>query len=492
MVLKLLILATPFLAAAGGVYFLLLTDHDINYYLSQKPPKFWTAAILMGAILAAFAVGLIRTLVNWSIAIQLHLFENISPRTCLSVSQERVLGRRKHIGLWITFWLGANVLLSTWASGLAVWLARRIAPEITGSLWRLVLALGGVLTLWSIVNFLIGLLAVMTSAILLAQVYERFGRGTGFRLPGKDEALPGWSLRWNRGRLLALLCVLGLGSALVGVLALNSVRLEDDVQITAHCGGAIKAPENTLAAITQAILDQTDWVEIDVQESKDGVVIVAHDSDLKKVSGANLKIWEGTADELRAIDIGSAFGPEFHGERVPTLDEVLKACRGKTRVNIELKYYGHNQNLEQKVVDLVEANGMESDVVVMSLKTEGIDKVKSLRPQWKVGLLTAAAVGNLTRADADFLAVSTKLANRRFIQEAHRKGKDVHVWTVNDRRMMSTMISRGADNLITDDPGLARQVLNEWAELSLAERLLIDLALRLGVVPERSSETTEP
>ena len=154
------------------------------------------------------------------------------------------------------------------------------------------------------------------------------------------------------------------------------MRLDDDVEITAHRGGAAKAPENTLAAIQQAIEDQTDWVEIDVQESRDGVVIVAHDSDLKKVSGFDAKIWEATADELRAIDIGSYFGPAFSSERVPTLAEVLDACRGRVRVNIELKYYGHDQNLEQKVVDLVEEHEMVDDVVIMSLNADGVRKFK--------------------------------------------------------------------------------------------------------------------
>jgi glycerophosphoryl diester phosphodiesterase len=114
--------------------------------------------------------------------------------------------------------------------------------------------------------------------------------------------------------------------------------------------------------------------------------------------------------------------------------------------------------------------------------------VKALRPSWKVGLLTAVAIGDLAHSDADFLAVSLKLADRRFIQEAHRKSKEVYVWTVNDRHAMSTMISRGADNLITDDPGLARQVLNEWSKSSLAERVLIDFALRFGLVPQISAE----
>ena len=100
--------------------------------------------------------------------------------------------------------------------------------------------------------------------------------------------------------------------------------------------------------------------------------------------------------------MGSWFAPEFHGERVPTLAEVLAYCQGKIQVNIELKYYGHDQNLEQRVVELVEAQGMQSDIVVMSLRQQGIDKLKSLRPAWKAGLLTAVASGKLTRVTCGF------------------------------------------------------------------------------------------
>lgn len=488
---RLLIQSAPFLAAAGGLYVLLLTDHDINYYLSHKPPRYRTAVILGGIVLALLAIRLLHSVVNWSIAIPIHLFENVSPRACLSLSQERMLGHRGQVALWFVLWLLSYIAISTLASGFVLWLAKQVVPRMSGSLWQLALSLGGVLLLWGLVNFVMGLLAMITSSLLLAFVYERFGRRADFQLPRGEESAPVWSLTWTRGRVFALLSLVAVGAALVGVLALNSVRLDFPVEITAHRGGAIKAPENTLAAIRQAIEDQTDWVEIDVQESKDGVVLVAHDSDLKKVSGSNLKIWEGTADELQSIDIGSAFGPQFRDERVPTLVEVLETCRGETRVNIELKYYGHNQDLERKVIDLVEAHGMESDVVIMSLESEGIDKVKSLRPRWTVGLLTAVAVGDLTEAHADFLAVSVKLADRRFIRQAHRKGKPVHVWTVNDRAAMSTMISRGADNLITDDPELARDVLKDWQELSLAERILIDFGLRFGLVTEIPPEESQ-
>ena len=140
------------------------------------------------------------------------------------------------------------------------------------------------------------------------------------------------------------------------------------MQITAHRGGAGVAPENTLAAIRQAIAAGADWIEIDVQESQDGVVVVVHDSDLARVGNNPVKIWAATADELRSVYIGSHFDPAFSDERVPTLEEVLQTCKGKAGVNIELKYYGHDQDLENRVIELVERFQMETEIVVMSLE----------------------------------------------------------------------------------------------------------------------------
>ena len=83
-------------------------------------------------------------------------------------------------------------------------------------------------------------------------------------------------------------------------------------------------------------------------------------------------------------------------------------CKGKIRLNIELKYYGHDERLEQRVVELVEAQGMESAIVIMSLKKEAVLKMKALRPTWTVGLLTSVAVGDITKVSADFLAVNSQ------------------------------------------------------------------------------------
>jgi glycerophosphoryl diester phosphodiesterase len=267
------------------------------------------------------------------------------------------------------------------------------------------------------------------------------------------------------------------------MIMLNTIPLEDDTQITAHRGASADAPENTMAAVIAAIDQGADWVEIDVQETADGRVVVFHDSDFKRVADKELKIWDATLDDLQDLDIGSWFAAEFRDERVPTLEQVLNTCQGKAGVNIELKFYGHDERLEERVIEIVERYNMESEVVVMSLKLESVQRMRKLRPSWQVGLLTAAAIGSLRRVDADFLAVSAGTATRDFIHATHRSGKKVHVWTINDPIAMSTMFGRAADNLITDKPAVARQVLEERAKLGLPERVLLGVAELFGVKP---------
>jgi len=263
------------------------------------------------------------------------------------------------------------------------------------------------------------------------------------------------------------------------------------VTIFAHRGAAAVAPENTLAAFRLAGAMRTDFVELDVQESLDGVVVVVHDGDLMKVGGSPLKIWEATAEQLRAVDIGSRIGPQFKDERVPTLAEALEACSGVSRVDIELKFYGHNQRLEERVIELVEAAGMQNAIVTMSLNHDMVAKMKRLRPGWTSGLLVAKAVGDLSHAPGDFLAVEKGMVTRRFLRAAHRAGKPVYVWTTDDASVMIRMIGLGVDGLITNRPDVAREVLDRFARMSRAERLFLFVMTRLGAEEDLAAPESE-
>jgi glycerophosphoryl diester phosphodiesterase len=204
-------------------------------------------------------------------------------------------------------------------------------------------------------------------------------------------------------------------------------------------------------------------------------------------------VWDGSLTRIRAIDVGSWFAPAFAGERVPTLREALETARGKSGVLIELKYYGHDEDLERRVVEVVEATDVASSVAVMSLEDTGIQKIRALRPDWTVGLLSAVAVGDLASVDVDFLAVNMGMATPGFVRKAHNAGKQVFVWTVNDPVSMSRVMSFGVDGIITDEPEMARRVLNERATLSPVERLLIHTAVFFGEpIPPRAYRDNSP
>ena len=96
-----------------------------------------------------------------------------------------------------------------------------------------------------------------------------------------------------------------------------------------------------------------------------------------------------------------------------------------------------------------------------------------MAPEIEVGFIAASTITDITVLDVDFLAVSTSMATRGFVRAAQRDGKEVHVWTVNDRAGMLRMIELGVDNIMTDDPALLREVLAERASLTDVEKLLL-------------------
>lgn len=484
MVGRALLLSAPFLVAVGGIYLWLLTDYDINYYLTLKPSSFWLAVALASGLGLVLAVILVRWVVGWAFALQILLFERVAPAEALAESRRRTSAHRSTLTWWIVAWLVATTILAMLGNGLVGLLGRWLVPRLAGSLPLLAIVMGAGLLLWLAVSYVVSLVTAASFAILMVRLYRDLGDRGGARLDLETVRERRDRLPWVVGRFRKLLpWLLGgavVASAAAGAFLISGIRSTDDAEITAHRGASGAAPENTLAAVELAIEQGTDWVEIDVQESADGVVVVAHDSDFKKVAGVGTKIWDATYEELAKIDIGGWFGPEFAGERVPTLAQVLDTCKGRAGLNIELKQYGHGQRLEERVIALVEERDMASEIVIMSLDYESVRRTKELRPDWTVGLLSAVALGDLTRLEVDFLAVSTRLATHRFVRSAHKAGKKVFVWTVNDVVGMSSKLDLGVDSLITDEPALARVVLEQRAGMTTAERLVAGLAAFLG------------
>jgi glycerophosphoryl diester phosphodiesterase len=484
MVLRVLAGLVPFLAAIGLVYFALLRGPDINYFLARKPPQFWLAVALGGVIVAALVALLARTIARWALALPLLLFEDVHPRRALGASAARSAGHRGLIVAVLAAWAVFALTLGFAADALVKGIGRVAAPHLAGSVAMLVLFLAGLVIVWAVLGIAVAVVNVSLLALLTIRLYLHAGVPGEVRLPAAGA--PAWV---GAGRLSwrARLVVVGVAVLLaigVSLIVFAFTHGNQPVLVIAHRGASAAAPENTLAAFRLGAAEHADFVELDVQESLDGEVMVVHDSDLMKIGGSPMKVWEHTAAELRSVDIGSHKGPEFKDERVATLAQALAACKGKSGVLVELKSYGHDDRLEEKVAAIVEAAGMEKDCMYMSLDHYQVGKMKRLRPSWRVGVLSAKALGDITSLGADFVAVEARMANARFVRRAHRAKQDVYVWTVNDPSWMLAAMSYGVDGLITDKPALAREVVARRAQMNDAQRMLTALLVRAGARTE--------
>lgn len=482
--LRVLLLVVPFVAAIGGVYLLLLSEYDINFYLAERPAEFRAALALAGVLLAGLAIIALVKFSDWILGLPMVLFGGVAGGRALGKSAERTRDSRWKIVGGVAGWLAFKALLSTTVTYAVGFSGSVLVPDVYGNFVLVMAGLALTLVLAGLANLALSMVATMVFSLLLARVYRALaGPGRLDPSPADSEPLAQRATLQIQGKTIAA----GVAAALLAVaigayVVADGLDEQDDVEVIAHRGASVAAPENTLAAFERALVDGTDWIELDVQEDADGVVIVAHDSDFMKLSHSRLKVWDATQDDLRDLDIGSWFAPEFADERVPTLAEVLEKARGRAGVVIELKYYGHDEALEARTVEVVETTGMSDDVMIMSLKLAGLRKAAALRPEWPHGLLNTASVGDLTRLDVDFLALNAAAASSSMIKRAHKRGLRVFVWTINDPVQMSVMISRGADGIITDEPALVRKVIELREELSPIGRLVVWIAGEAGLL----------
>jgi len=489
LLIRLLLITLPFVVVAAGVFLSLLTEYDINFYLKTKPPEFWTAATLILVVIASMSIALVRKLFDWSVSLPLVLFGSTPPARCFRESAVAMKGNRRHLLANLATWAGAALIMSA-VMILIMWLVGTIlVPLAIDSIQWLLFVLGGMVAIGAIGGFVV---AAFTSGGFAYVIIYTFFHVVPEVAKSASVASSVQTATSKIARLTtrkaALLLIAGVTVAgLTGYWLINSVPIDDDVYVIAHRGASGRAPENTIAAIHAAIEDEAGWIEIDVQETADGEIVLLHDSDFMKLAGVDLKIWDGTLQQVREIDVGSWFDSEFADQRPPTLAEVLRIVKGRGRLIIEFKYYGHDERLEERVIELVEQADMVNDVMIMSLEHKGVRKMRELRPDWTVGLLAAQAAGNLAQLDVDFLAVKSGLVMPELILAAKNSGKQVFVWTLNDAYSMTRAISLGVDGIITDEPMLARQVLEERAALTPTEHLLLHTALLLGQQPPTRS-----
>lgn len=233
------------------------------------------------------------------------------------------------------------------------------------------------------------------------------------------------------------------------------------VEVTAHRGSVEKAPENTMAAFIKAKEDGADFIELDVQESKDKELIIMHDSNFKRTTGVDKNVWELTLEEIKELDAGSYFSKSFKGEKVPTLEEaIVFAKNNNIKLNIELKPNGHEESLEQKVIDLIHEYDFKEECVVTSGVYEVLEKVKQIDDTIETVYVMSLAYGDITKLkSADHFSVEATSVTSSLVKLIHKEGKKLMVWTVNTEDNVLKMIDLKVDNIITDKVTTTKDII---------------------------------
>ncbi|WPC42402.1 glycerophosphodiester phosphodiesterase [Clostridium sp. JS66] len=232
------------------------------------------------------------------------------------------------------------------------------------------------------------------------------------------------------------------------------------VKIIAHRGSSRRAPENTVSSILCSVEDKADYAELDVQQTKDGVVVLMHDKNLKRISKLNKNVEETNYKNIEELSVYGNNFKKFKEEKIPTLDEVVKKTKGKIKLDIEIKSYGNDVNLPERVVKIIEDNNAIDNSIVCSFDYKVLQKVKKLNPKIQIGYITCSNSDDIFKLkDVDFYSIYNAKVDKELIDKVHRRNKKIHVWTVDNINDMNKFIKMGVDGIITDYPEKLRAML---------------------------------
>jgi len=488
-----LLLLVPLAFSLAWLHDFFLGELDAYFVQNVRPPAFW--AFLASALVPLLAWGLIagHLYVRWHLALPAMTLERLSPPAALTRSMQLTRGSRRHIAMAVVLLLLAIIALPLLATAL-------FGHVVTPLLWWLpernavlVPAMLAYLTAYLLIALAITFGGIAANALQATCLYLRLAH----REPRPEPPPPGT----HPGRLAwAVELAVVLFAISQAWLIVNRFEIRDEVAIIAHRGSSLQAPENTSAAVEQAIRDGADGIEIDVRLTADSEVVLYHDQSLRRLAGDERRVGELSRSELDEVDVGSWFGDPFIGERIPGLDEVLSQVRGRANLMIELKPDpGRELELVDAVIDTLERERKRrlacrdrAEDRITALACGDPDVMGEMRvaamspwllrefllraPRLRTTLLAQLVVsGSLERRGFDALALRHNRIDEEEVRLAEYYGYELHAWTINDRTQMSRLIDLGVDGIITDRPAMLAELIAERRRLGDGALLLVKL-----------------
>jgi glycerophosphoryl diester phosphodiesterase len=222
--------------------------------------------------------------------------------------------------------------------------------------------------------------------------------------------------------------------------------------IWAHRGASSCAPENTMAAFSEAVACGADGIELDIHLSSDGVPVVIHDNTLDRTTDGRGAVGAETLQQLQRLDAGSWFDADYAGETIPALDSVLANFAGRLRLNLEIK----ELRAGMAVLELI-SRYPSADIVVSSFNYSLLHRLRCADPNLPIAVLYESgnwrfAVRVARELSACAFHPSAERVNRPMIAACRRAGLPVFVWTVDHVGVARSLVRDGAAGFFTNDP----------------------------------------
>jgi len=247
------------------------------------------------------------------------------------------------------------------------------------------------------------------------------------------------------------------------VIFITISKKKKEVLIIGHKGASkIAPPGNTLKSFQKAIELRADYVEFDIHKSKDGNIVIMHDSNTLNITGMNGTIKDMTLEELKRLDCGE-------GQKIPTLQELINIAKGKIGLQVEIKARG----MEKQIISILKKEDLIESSIISCFNHNRLLKIQKIEPTIKLAALEPLIVGREIKwedrkriiknaVNKNFYAIHPEyhLVNQQLIDQAHENNLKVNAWTVNDIDIMKDFINMGIDGIITDDIEAVKTILN--------------------------------
>jgi len=227
--------------------------------------------------------------------------------------------------------------------------------------------------------------------------------------------------------------------------------------VIAHRGNSVSAPENTLAAIREAIDLGSDCVEVDVRCTKDGVPVLHHDPAVGRTAGGKGNVADLTLAEIRTLDAGAWKGEHYRGERIPSLEEALLEARGKTNIVAEVKV-----DCAEQIREVVRRLHIGRGLYFASFRQDYIQKLYRMLPMFDIvwvltapewlGYNAASAIETATESDVRVIALPVPALTQPSVACAHEVGLGVWTYACDTREDFRKAIEAAADGIVTGHP----------------------------------------